>query len=1578
MKWQSVMGKSKLMTLKLMTLWLCMLPALLAWSALGSLTAPAWADAYTQGTKSVLVIRVDFSDKPGEPVSDATARSILQQTSDFYKINSIDTMSLSPVTITPVYRMSQPSTAYIPDKDGVLRDEALDAAIKDGFDYRTYDLPVVVWTYLDFSPPFGGKAWLGSPVTWVNGEFSFRILSHEIGHNLSLHHADFFFPAGSDPLFGQVIEYGDLFDTMGFNFDNTPLAHFNTSYKAAIDWLPPSGIKAITASGTYRIQEHDNINAIGLRALTVPYQGIGDYWIEYRRQFDNIWARNGAQLRIKPRGKSQRSVLLDMNPGTSDIIYFLSGSEVEDAALTVGRTFSDPDIKMHVTPTRVIPGAINELEIVVNVGDYPGNASPQVKISASSTQVTVNSPVDFTAEASDPDGDTLAFYWDFDDRTFGPNAAIASKSWSLSGDYLVRCTVSDMKGGVGTATIAIKVGSPGSVRVSGLVLSDCGAPVGGAKVEVASQNKSVLTNSDGTYILTGLTPGTFDVTASLNGTPINPANFTNPVKADFDVEDINFGAVERDKVVPTVSFSKPTDGQIAANLNSQGMAADNQGGCGIERMEFSVQRLSDGKYWNNFGWVDFEQHLSVGLSGTTWSKTTGLPVGKDLDAGAYRLRIEAFDKTLNQAADEVTVTIPEAPVISITKPLNGSIISELATITGTAKDPAQGSLTVKYSVQRLSDNRYFNGSTWVISHPAVAPSSTATYDDATNTWQSSGLLPSKTQLISGAYRVIATAKTTIGRESTAVASFLVDRGLPFVAFTKPVANGTINSLANVTGYAIDNPGEPGATGIAKVVLRIMRNSDKKWWIGTAWGEARTDLPTALKNKQFANGGGVEWSAPANGSRLPNTSETLPGTYTLQAVAYDAAGNLVGTTIQVTLDKAPPSVEIFLPKHNAVVTTLETRGYARDGDGGIEKVTLTMQRQSDGLYWDGTKWSGPTPKPTEAFPTASLLVGSYNGGLIKGFDAASGAVQTTFASGIRNPESIVFGPDQNGDNYPELFVAERSLSRVLFYDGKTREKLGVFAQGGGLIYPTGLAFLPNGDLLVANGHGEGKTPAGKPYTYASFPTSVKRFDSRTRAYLGDFVTANAGGVTNGFEGMCWGNDADGDGVADLYVTALHDKKVPVYSGVDGAVIRDFVTTGSGGLDFPTDVQFGPDNTGDGVRDCYVASALTDDIKLYDGATGAFVRDFIADNDGATFGLNGPERLLFGPDGQLYVSSFGTAAGNAGSGSAVLRFNPTTGAANPGAGQSNAVFATGDLNGPAGLAFNPVATGAVTPPPPGPVTLIIPTLTTNYSSINSVFARGAGLPTGSNLLVGRYVISATGVDKAGNSASHTISVIVGSPPLVSITTPANNSTISSPMTTAGEAKGTAGIARVTISLKRNSDGLYWTGAAWGAKMELSTTLTPVAGGVKWARTNGLPTGSALAAGTYTLQAVATDNNGQTATASSQFTVRTDGGGNGGGSVTVSQTSATASNNTVKLVFTGGLNAQSAANPANYTVTINGQPVAIERAIYSASNNSVLLRPAANTLKPGATVQVTWNVTDSFGKPSTGKTDPFTAAP
>jgi uncharacterized membrane protein len=65
--------------------------------------------------------------------------------------------------------------------------------------------------------------------------------------------------------------------------------------------------------------------------------------------------------------------------------------------------------------------------------------------------------------SSDPDGDPLAFAWDFGDGTPSGVGATPSHVYEHLGTYLVRLTVSDGRGGIATATAQVDILPPGKL-----------------------------------------------------------------------------------------------------------------------------------------------------------------------------------------------------------------------------------------------------------------------------------------------------------------------------------------------------------------------------------------------------------------------------------------------------------------------------------------------------------------------------------------------------------------------------------------------------------------------------------------------------------------------------------------------------------------------------------------------------------------------------------------------------------------------------------------------------------------------------------------------------------------------------------------------------------------------------------------------------------------------------------------------------------------------------------------------------------------------------------------------------------
>jgi len=165
--------------------------------------------------------------------------------------------------------------------------------------------------------------------------------------------------------------------------------------------------------------------------------------------YQKFYLMNGALIYWGFKTKQRKTSLLDMTP--------LSKAGVQDAPLLIGRTFSDTEAGIHITP--IGKGGTNpeSLDVVVNIGKFPDNAPPKLKIIAEATSVGRGQMVSFKTEAGDADSDTLAYSWESSDGDVGGNITETTRSWTAAGRYQIRCTVSDMKGGIAIDTIEIAV-----------------------------------------------------------------------------------------------------------------------------------------------------------------------------------------------------------------------------------------------------------------------------------------------------------------------------------------------------------------------------------------------------------------------------------------------------------------------------------------------------------------------------------------------------------------------------------------------------------------------------------------------------------------------------------------------------------------------------------------------------------------------------------------------------------------------------------------------------------------------------------------------------------------------------------------------------------------------------------------------------------------------------------------------------------------------------------------------------------------------------------------------------------------
>lgn len=528
-------------------------------------TSPVVPATWTKGNKKFLAIRVRFSDQAVgfQPSSDSQMQTELQtvvdKLSDWSYGNMEATFAFTPTLDVPGTQADYATSGM--SFLGVARGLAAAYTDETGahpYDTANFDFDAVVFSTSVWGS-YCGVAFVGAKGTMIKCA-SAGVYLHEWGHNFGLSHANFWDASTDSPIgAGTHNEYGSKYSVMGA----AGLNAYNSHERYTMKWLEDSDVVNVNASGTYRLYNADKTTLTAGHPYALRIRKDSRiYYAEYRPNWNGnshaFATDNGAMILW-----TQGHELLDMNPQTS------SGNS--DASLLVGRSFNDAE--QGITITTVARGGTapdDYVDMVVNFNSALANSQPVAVVTASNYSPAVSASVTLTAVASDPDGDALAYSWDFGDgsNVSVDNSATQTKSWSAAGDYNVRCTVSDMKGKTSVQNLVVRVGTPTNFTISGRVTKSDGTPVQDVLIE-DTNNRLTYTDADGRYTFGALAAGSYTISAMHDGWTFN-AQFANPVVIGPSAVNVNFTATAPAAVVGGITLEhwEGISGTSVSNLTS--------------------------------------------------------------------------------------------------------------------------------------------------------------------------------------------------------------------------------------------------------------------------------------------------------------------------------------------------------------------------------------------------------------------------------------------------------------------------------------------------------------------------------------------------------------------------------------------------------------------------------------------------------------------------------------------------------------------------------------------------------------------------------------------------------------------------------------------------------------------------------------------------------------------------------------------------------------------------------------------------------------------------------------------------
>lgn len=288
---------------------------------------------------------------------------------------------------------------------------ARSAATADGWDLSGYE-HIVHYFPLNTACQWRGLGYIGGTDTYINGSATIwveqpqpleKLIAHEIGHNLTLYHAQ-----GLDCQSGgarvsissqcSVLTYQDRFDIMGRFY-----RHLNVFNKAHLGWIPSGRVVTTAGDGTFSLAPvaAPATTAQALQIDRGKLKGKRSYaYVEYRRPsglFDGTVPGSGALVRIAPAFTTNSEThLVDADPSTPQFWDLL----------LPGHAFVDT-----VRNISILAASENgsQLTVVVDVGH--SNVAPQAQAGTGQGATVGVAHTPQGATASDADANLGRYEW---------------------------------------------------------------------------------------------------------------------------------------------------------------------------------------------------------------------------------------------------------------------------------------------------------------------------------------------------------------------------------------------------------------------------------------------------------------------------------------------------------------------------------------------------------------------------------------------------------------------------------------------------------------------------------------------------------------------------------------------------------------------------------------------------------------------------------------------------------------------------------------------------------------------------------------------------------------------------------------------------------------------------------------------------------------------------------------------------------------------------------------------------------------------------------------------------------------